>query len=165
MAAILWKFKLFDVSLILLQIRNLRPRISGMRLFWTLFIHFLTPIYYLPKFSIFASMFVWRFVTCQNFFEILQVCSSDGLLLAKIFNFGKYVRLTVCLSVCLLLAKIFNFASMFVWPFVCLFVCLFVRNFFDTGHSFWYIFTKLDPSMCLCHVTMPIVFLGQRSNN
>ena len=50
-------------------------------------------------------------------------------------------------------------------PFICLFVCLFVRNFFDTGHSFWYIFTKLDPSMCLCHVTMPIVFLGQRSNN
>ena len=61
MAAILWKFKLFDVSLIWLQIHNLRPRISGMRLFWTLFIHFLTPIYYLPKFS------------------ILQVCSSDRL--------------------------------------------------------------------------------------
>ena len=44
------------------------------------------------------------FVTCQNFFEILQVCSSDGLsvclLLAKIFNFGKYVRLTVCVFVC-----------------------------------------------------------------
>ena len=55
---------------------------------------------YLPKLLWnFASMFVWRFVTCQNFFEILQVCSSDGLLLAKIFNFGKYVRLTVCLSV------------------------------------------------------------------
>ena len=48
---------------------------------------------------------------------------------------------------------------------VCLSVCLFVRNFFDTGHSFRYIFTKLDPSMYLCHVTMPIVFLGQRSNN
>ena len=61
MAAILWKFKLFHVSLIWLQIHNLRPRISGMRLFWTLFIHFLTPIYYLPKFS------------------ILQVCSSDRL--------------------------------------------------------------------------------------
>ena len=60
-------------------------------------------------------------------------------------------------------------ASMFVWrfvcPSVCLLVCLSVRNFFDTGHSFWYIFTKLDPSMLLCHVTMPIVFLGQRSNN
>ena len=67
------------------------------------------------------------------------------LLLAKIFNFGKYVRLTVCLS-------------------VCVFVCLSVRNFFDTGHSFRYIVTKLGPSMYLCHVTMPIVFLGQRSN-
>ena len=88
-----------------------------------------------------ASMFVCRFVTSQNF-QFLQVCSFVGLLLAKIFNFCKYVRLSVCLS-----------------------VCLFVRNFFDTGHSFWYIFTKLDPSMYLCHVTMPIVFLGQRSNN
>ena len=61
------------------------------------------------------------------------------LLLAKIFNFGKYVRLTVCLC-------------------VCVFVCVSVRNFFDTGHSFWYIFTKLDPRMYLGHVTMPIVF-------
>ena len=44
------------------------------------------------------------FITCQNF-QFWQVCSSDGLsvclLLAKIFNFGKYVRLTVCLFVCL----------------------------------------------------------------
>ena len=37
-------------------------------------------------------------------------------LLAKIFNFGKYVRLTVCLCVC---------------------VCVSVRNVFDTGHSFF----------------------------
>ena len=42
--------------------------------------------YYLPKFTILASMFVWRFVTCQNF-QFLQVCSFDGL--------------SVCLSVCL----------------------------------------------------------------
>ena len=77
MAAILWKFKLFDVALIWLQIRNLRPRISGIGLFWTLFIHF------------------WHlFITCQNFKEIWQVCSFNGL--------------SVCLSVCL---------------FVCLFVC------------------------------------------
>ena len=131
MAAILWKFKLFDVSLIWLQIRNLRPRISGIGLFWTLFIHFWRlfitcqnfeeickyvrlSVCYLPKISdglleILASMFVWRFVTCQNF-QFWQVCSSDGLLLAKISQkFGKYVRLTVCLSVCLS---------------VCLFVCL-----------------------------------------
>ena len=47
----------------------------------------------------------------------------------------------------------------------CPFICLSVRNFFDTGHSFLYIFTKLDPSVYLCHVTMPIVFRGQRSNN
>ena len=87
------------------------------------------------------------------------------LLLAKIsLKFCKYVRLTVCY-----LPKFSILASMFVWRFVCLsvcvFVCLSVRKFFDTGHSFWYIFTKLDPSMYLCHVTMPIVFLGQRSNN
>ena len=40
--------------------------------------------YYLPKFTSLASMFVCRFVTCQNFEEIC-----------------KYVRLTVCLCVCL----------------------------------------------------------------
>ena len=67
MAAILEKFKLFDVALIWLQIRNLRPRISGMRLF-------------------------------KPYLFIFDACL---LLLAKIFNFGKYVRLTVCLSVCL----------------------------------------------------------------
>ena len=49
--------------------------------------------------------------------------------------------------------------------FVCVCVCLSVRNFFDTGHSFLYIFTKLNPCMYPCHVTMPTVFLGQRSNN
>ena len=30
---------------------------------------------------------------------LLLVCSFNGLLLAKILNFGKYVRLSVCLSV------------------------------------------------------------------
>ena len=74
--------------------------------------------------------------------KIWQVCSFDRLLLAKIWQVCSFDRLSDCLS-----------------------VCLFVRNFFDTGHSFWYIFTKLDPSMYLCHVTMPIVLLGQRSNN
>ena len=39
---------------------------------------------YLPKFTILASMFVCRFVTCQNF-QFLQVCS--------------FVGLSVCLSV------------------------------------------------------------------
>ena len=38
------------------------------------------------NFTILASMFVWRFVTCQNF-QFWQVCSSDGL--------------SVCLFVCL----------------------------------------------------------------
>ena len=41
-------------------------------------------LYYLPKFTILASMFVCRFVTCQNF-QFLQVCS--------------FVGLSVCLSV------------------------------------------------------------------
>ena len=81
------------------------------------------------------------FITCQN------------LILASMFV-GR-----VCY-----LPKFSILASMFVWPFVCLCVCVSVRNFFDTGHSFRYIVTKLGPSMYLCHVTMPIVFLGQRSN-
>ena len=38
----------------------------------------------------FASMFVCRFVTCQNF-QFWQVCSSDGL----------SVCMSVCLFVCL----------------------------------------------------------------
>ena len=72
MAAILWKFKLFDVALIWLQIRNLRPRISGETILNPIY-SFLTPIYYyLPKFSIFASMFVWRFVCL---FVCLSVCN------------------------------------------------------------------------------------------
>ena len=84
----------------------------------------------------------------------------------------------------LLLAKISKkFASMFVWWLmvcympklkimaICSFVHLCVRvsvsvcNFFDAGHSFRYITTKLNPSMCPCPVTMPIVLLCQRSNN
>ena len=40
-----------------------------------------------------ASMFVWRFVTCQNFW---QVCSSDGL----------FVCLSVCLFVCLFVCNV-----------------------------------------------------------
>ena len=70
-----------------------------------------------------------RLVTCQNF-QFWQVCSSDGLLLAKIFNFGKYVRLTVCLSVCLS-------------------VCLFVCNIHDTGRTVQAINTKLGTYMYL----------------
>ena len=107
MAAILWKFKLFDVALIWLQIRNLRPRISGIGLFWSLFIRFLTPIYYLPKFR-------------RN----LQVCSFNGL--------------SVCLFVCVL---------------------------HGTGRSFWPISTKLGPHMESGPTQVPILFIGQRSNN
>ena len=40
------------------------------------------------NFTILASMFVWRFVTCQNF-QFWQLCSSDGL----------FVGLCVSLSV------------------------------------------------------------------
>ena len=75
MAAILWKFKLFDVALIWLQIRNLRPRIGGMGLFWSLFIHF------------------WRLlITCQNFEEICKYVRPT-------------VCLSVCLSVCLCITR------------------------------------------------------------
>ena len=69
-------------------------------------------------------------ITCQNFW---QVCSSDGLLLAKIF--GKYVRLTVCL-----------------------FVCLFVCNVNDTARAVRAINTKLGTHMCLGSGYMCIVF-------
>ena len=48
--------------------------------------------------------------------------------------------------------------------FVCLFVCLSVTSSKQVT-VFLYIFTKLNPSMHLCRLTMPIVFLGQRSNN
>ena len=63
-------------------------------------------------------------------------------LLAKIFNFGKYVRLTVCL-------------------FVCLSVCVCC----NTGRTVRQINTKLSPHMELGCEKGPIVFLGQRSNN
>ena len=80
--AILWKFKLFDVALIWLRIRNLRPRISCIEPSLFIFDAYLL----LAKISKkFASMFVWRFVTCQNL-QFWQVCSFDGL--------------SVCLSVC-----------------------------------------------------------------
>ena len=82
---------------------------------------------YLPKFSILASMFVWRFVTCQNFEEIC-----------------KYVRLSVCY-----LPKFSILASMFVWRFVCLFVCLFVCNVNGTGRTVQAINTKLGTCMYL----------------
>ena len=79
---------------------------------------------------ILASMFVFGWYVC--------------LLLAKIYNVGKYVRLTVCL---------------------CLTVCLSVHCFFDIGHIFLYIITKHDPNMHLCNVSISIVFIGQKLNN
>ena len=81
MAAILWKFKLFNVALIWLQIRNLRPRISGIGLFLTLFIHF------------------WRlFITCQNFEEI---CKYVRLTVCYLPKFSILASMFVCLFVCL----------------------------------------------------------------
>ena len=77
-------------------------------------------------------------------------------------NFGKYAISDCTFITC----QNFQFWQVcsFDRLFVCVFVYLSVRNFFDTGHSFQYIVTKLGPSMYLCHVTMPIVFLGQRLN-
>ena len=89
MAAILWKFKLFDVALIWLQIRNLRPRISGIGLFLSLFIRFLTPIYYLPKFR-------------RN----LQVCSFNGL-------FKHEYRRPTLTSRCDVISDVINIKSTF----------------------------------------------------
>ena len=76
--------------------------------------------YYLPKFTILASMFVCRFVTCQN------------------LHFGKYVRLSVCY-----LPKFTILASMFV----CRFVCLSVRFVKHNSWTLWHIITKLGPHM------------------
>ena len=134
MAAIFWKFKLFDVALIWPQIRNLRPQISGIGPFWTPFIHFLTLIYYLPKFRrnlqvcSFDGFFV-RLSVCLSVCDAIQVAVFDQFtvnlvhfepplfIFWRLFitcqNFEeicKYVRLTVCLS-------------------VCLFVCLFVTRY------------------------------------
>ena len=68
----------------------------------------------------FASMFVCRFVTCQN------------------LHFGKYVRLSVCY-----LPKFTILASMFV----CRFVCLSVRFVKHNSWTLWHIITKLGPHM------------------
>ena len=72
MVSIFWKFKLFDAALIWLQIRNLRPQISWTGLFQTSSIHF------------------WRlFIACQNFCEILQVCSFNGCQILIFFLYQK----------------------------------------------------------------------------
>ena len=106
-------------------------------------------------------MFIrFAIITCQNF-QFWQVCSSDGLLLAKIsLKFCKYVRLTVCY-----LPKFSILASMFVWRFVRLFVCPHGPCGHDTGRTVWPIITKLDTNMDPWSGQKPIVFLGQRSNN
>ena len=58
-------------------------------------------------------------VTLNNWHTIIHSHKRTVLLLAKIFNFGKYVRLTVCYL------PIFSIlASMVVWRFVCPSVCL-----------------------------------------
>ena len=147
MAAILWKFKLFDVALIWLQIRNLRPRISGIGLFWTLCIHF------------------WRlFITCQNFEEIckyvrLTVC----LLLAKISK--KFASMFVCFVTCQNFEEICKYVRLSVCLFVCLSVCLSVCLERDTGRNFWPINTKLGPHMESGPSHRCILFIGRRSNN
>ena len=61
-----------------------------------------------------------------DYFEPHLFIFHPYLLLAKIFNFGKYVRLTVCLS-----------------------VCLFVCNVNDTGRTVQAINTKLGTCMYL----------------
>ena len=75
---------------------------------------------------------VFRYESKGALFAVLIERARSGpmlvkySLLAKIYNFGKYVRLTVCLFVCL---------------FVCVFVCLFVpryRSQFSTNqHETW----------------------------
>ena len=104
MAAILWKFKLFDVALIWLQFVIYAPELVELDYFYP-----------------FLFVFWPLFITCQNFAEIC-----------------KYVRLTVCLFVCLL---------------------------HGTGRSFWPISTKLGPHMESGPTQVPILFIGQRSNN
>ena len=72
--AILWKFKLFDVALIWLRIRNLRPRISCIEPSLFIFDAYLL----LAKISKkFASMFVWRFV-CLSVCLFVCLCRDTG---------------------------------------------------------------------------------------
>ena len=144
MAAILWKFKLFDVALIWLQIRNLQPRISGTGLFWTLFIHF------------------WcLFITCQNFEEI---CKYVRLTVCYLPKFRR--NLQVCSFVGLFVCYLPKFRrNLQVCSFVRLFVCLSVCLWRDTGRNFWPINTKLGPHMESGPSHRCILFIGRRSNN
>ena len=72
--------------------------------------------------------------------------SDAYLLLAKIFNFCKYVRLTVCLFVT---CQNFEEICKYVRLTVCLSVCLFVCNVNDTGRTVQAINTKLGTIMYL----------------
>ena len=75
MAAIFWKFKLFDVALIWPQIRNLRPKLVELD-------HFEPPLF-----------IFWRlFITCQNFEEICKYVRLT-------------VCMSVCLFVCLFVTR------------------------------------------------------------
>ena len=62
------------------------------------------------------------FTSYHHFGNFGKYAIAHCFLLAKIFNFGKYVRLTVCY-----LPKFSILTSMFVWRFVCLSVCLSVQ--------------------------------------
>ena len=104
-------------------------------------------------------------MVCVSFYLICIVELFVSSVICR-FQGLSYLHVPDCVRVFFYyLPKFSIFASMFVWWFVCLSVCLSVRNFFETGHSFLYIFTKLDSSMHLCRLTKPIVFLGQKSNN
>ena len=83
-------------------------------------------------------------MSSNHFYSYHSIGKDVTSLLAKIYNFGKYVRLTVCY-----LPKFSILASMFVWRFVCLSVCLFVGLSYDTGRNVQAIKTKLSTYMYL----------------
>ena len=88
--------------------------------------------------AIYQSLRVFQ-LTFVEFWHVCNLRLLFHLLLAKIFNFDKYVRLTVCLS-------------------VSLFVCLFVCNIHDTGRIVQAINTKLRTYMELKSGYRCIVF-------
>ena len=103
--------------------------------------------YYLPKFR-------------RN----LQVCSFNGLLLAKIYNFGKYVRLSVCYLPKLTFWQV---CWMVVFVYLCVITCqnlhlgMYVRLLLAKIYNFWQVCSFVGLSVCLSICLSVCLFVCQ----